>query len=73
MAGRYQGRHELRDMKGGHTQSIEVFWQQSGWFWRGLQTQGITVGPFTKSSQAYENALIAFRLSSPKAGRINYR
>jgi hypothetical protein len=73
MAGRYQGRHELRDMRSGETQSIEVFWQQSVWFWRGLQAQGVAMGPFTTSSQAYDSALLAFRLPAPKDSRISYR
>jgi hypothetical protein len=72
MAGRYQGRHELCDINSGHTQSIEVFWQQSGWFWRGLQAQGVAVGPFTTSSQAYESALVASG-PAPKDSRISCR
>ena len=54
MAGRYQGSHIFNDGVG--HRSIEVFWQDSGWFWRARQKHGFAVGPFITSSEAYQNA-----------------
>src|SRR5262245_35322140 len=58
MAGRYQGCHVLPDGEGGH-RSIEVFWNQAGWFWRPIEggpLEGAANGPFTTSTEAYQNA-----------------
>jgi hypothetical protein len=60
MAGRYQGYHFVRD------RGFEVFWQGfevlgrgQGWFWRPLcRLEAGAVGPFTTSTQAYQNGLI---------------
>jgi hypothetical protein len=58
MAGRYQGCHLLPDGDGGQ-RSIEVFWHQAGWFWR-LRFDGVldgaANGPFTTSTEAFQNA-----------------
>jgi hypothetical protein len=47
---------------------FEVFWQQEGWFWRPLMLtlDGEAVGPFTKSTEAYETAcrLLKRRIAS---------
>jgi hypothetical protein len=57
MAGRYQGFHRLRCKDG--EKCFEVYWQ-NGWFWRpgspGSQPRGEAVGPFTTSTEAYQNA-----------------
>jgi hypothetical protein len=38
--------------------SFEVYWQHEGWFWRPLlRLDGEAVGPFTTTTQAYENAM----------------
>jgi hypothetical protein len=73
MAGRYQGRHVFEKADGKHLQ-FEVFWQQSGWFWR-THNNGLdcdAVGPFTTSTEAYENATTrharAFLLGGAKTG-----
>lgn len=59
MAGRYQGYHLLPDGDGGQ-RSIEVFWHQTGWFWRprfeGGRLNGAANGRFTTSTEAYQNA-----------------
>jgi hypothetical protein len=59
MAGRYQGCHVLPGGDGGQ-RSIEVFWHQAGWFWRprldGRPLDGAANGPFTTSTEAYQNA-----------------
>jgi hypothetical protein len=58
MAGRYEGYHFLRDENEELYLRFEVFWQHSGWFWRPLLTlDGKTVGPFTKSTEAYRHAV----------------
>jgi hypothetical protein len=58
MAGRYQGYHVIRDKLGGGYLGFEVFWHNGGWFWRRMLTLGgEAVGPFTKSTEAYQNAL----------------
>ena len=62
MAGRYQGRHVF--IKDGEHLHVEVFWQQSGWFWRphkGRVPDDDAIGPFTTSTEAYENAKVAQR------------
>jgi len=58
MAGRYQGRHVFRAVDGSRF-SIEVFWDQNGWFWRAHQPNGNVVGPFTTSSEAFRCAKAA--------------
>ena len=65
VAGRYQGRHVLRDMGIGERR-IEVFWQHAGWFWRRVDrpNQGDPVGPFTTSTEAYESAKAALNSRS---------
>jgi hypothetical protein len=58
MAGRYQGRHVFVKENGEHLH-VEVFWQQNGWFWqsyKGRVPKGDVVGPFTRSTEAYEHA-----------------
>jgi hypothetical protein len=55
MAGRYQGSHVLRNVDGDH-RSVEVFWDQHGWFWRPCDPRGGALGPFTTSTEAYESA-----------------
>jgi hypothetical protein len=58
MAGRYQGYHIIRDKNDGDYQGFEVFWQPRGWFWRRMATlDAEAVGPFTKSTDAYQSAL----------------
>jgi hypothetical protein len=58
MAGRYQGFHFLHDDDNERYVGFEVFWQQEGWFWRPLLTlDGEAVGPFTKSTEAYESGM----------------
>jgi len=53
MAGRCEGFYFFCDEYVG----FEVFWQQEGWFWRPLLTlDGEAVGPFTKSTEAYQTA-----------------
>ena len=56
MAGSYAGYHVIRRKY--DELRFEVFWQNEGWFWRPLLTlDGKTVGPFTKSSEAYQSAV----------------
>jgi hypothetical protein len=59
MAGRFQGYHRFRDKDGEEYGSFEVFWQ-SGWFWQprspGSPPDGKAAGPFTTSTEAYQNA-----------------
>jgi hypothetical protein len=56
MAARYEGYHVIR--RKSDELRFEVFWQDEGWFWRPLlQLDGKTVGPFTKSSEAYQSAI----------------
>ena len=58
MAGRYQGYHFVRGEDDEGYLSFEVYWQQEGWFWRRLlRLDGEAVGPFTTTTQAYENAM----------------
>ena len=58
MAGRYQGYHFVRGEGDEGYLSFEVDWQQEGWFWRPLlRLDGEAVGPFTTTTQAYENAM----------------
>ena len=58
MAGRYQGYHIIRGKNDGEYLGFEVFWQHEGWFWRRMLTLGgEAVGPFTKSTEAYQSAL----------------
>jgi len=58
MAGRYQGYQFIRDENDGAHVGFEVYWQHEGWFWRPLLTlDGESVGPFTKSGEAYQSAL----------------
>jgi hypothetical protein len=57
VAGRYQGYHFLHNKNGDASLSFEVFWQHGGWFWRPLcRLDAGAVGPFTTSTQAYQNA-----------------
>ena len=58
MSGRYQGYHFVRGEDDEGYLSFEVYWQQEGWFWRRLlRLDGEAVGPFTTTTQAYENAM----------------
>jgi hypothetical protein len=58
MAGRYEGYHFLRDENEEVDLSFEVFWQHAGWFWRPLlRLKSEAVGPFTKSTEAYQHAV----------------
>jgi hypothetical protein len=58
MAGRYQGYHFIRERNGEGHLGFEVFWHQGGWYWRPiLKLDTKAVGPFTKSTEAYQNAL----------------
>jgi hypothetical protein len=69
MAGRYQGRHVFVKSDGEHLQ-FEVFWQHNGWFWRSHKhcaAVSEAVGPFTTSTQAYENAKDAPRVRAPSS------
>ena len=72
MAGRYQGYHRFRDKDGEEYGNFEVFWHQiGGWFWRprspGFPPEGATaVGPFTTSTEAYQNARSERFIRSPK-------
>jgi hypothetical protein len=74
MAGRYQGYHRFRDKNGEEYGSFEVFWQ-SGWFWRqrspGSPPDGEAVGPFTTSTEAYQNARGEHFIHSRKPHRIS--
>ena len=69
MAGRYQGSHIFDDEFGRGQRSIEVIWQSNGWFWRACQYHGDAVGPFNKSSEAYENAKAAHGLRESVTSR----
>ena len=60
MAGRFQGRHVFVDAHGSQRE-VDVYWHGAGWFWRSLQTRGDAAGPFTTSSEAYEDAKAAGR------------
>jgi len=56
MAGRCEGFYFFSDEYDEYV-GFEVFWQQEGWFWRPLFTlDGEAVGPFTKSTEAYQTA-----------------
>lgn len=56
MAGRCEGFYFFCDEYDEYV-GFEVFWQQEGWFWRPLLTlDGEAVGPFTKSTEAYQTA-----------------
>ena len=54
-----QGYHCLRNGDG--EKYFEIFWQQTGWFWRpgspGSAPEGEAIGPFTTSTEAYQNAM----------------
>jgi hypothetical protein len=67
MAGRYQGRHILTDVDHQHHRTVEVFWSQTGWFWRPCQLPSDAVGPFTTSTEAYQHAKSRC-LTEPAAG-----
>ena len=56
MAGRRQGCHVVSDDGGRGHRSIEIFWQDNGWFWRPNQPHGDAVGPFITSTEAYRHA-----------------
>ena len=60
MAGRYQGNHRFRNEDGKEYESFDVFWQQNGWFWRlcspDCSPDGEAIGPFTTSTEAYQDA-----------------
>jgi hypothetical protein len=68
MAGRYQGFHFLRDDDNERYVGFEVFWQQEGWFWRPLlMLDGEeAIGPFTKSTEAYQNAVASKPRTMPR-------
>ena len=58
MAGRYQGPHTLSDEQG-NQRTVEVFWQDNGWFWRTIDDQpphSQAMGPFITSTEAFEGA-----------------
>jgi hypothetical protein len=58
MAGRYQGYHFIHERNVEGYLGFEVFWRQGGWYWRPmLKLDAKAVGPFTKSTEAYQNAL----------------
>ena len=66
MAGRYQGPHTISDAAG-NQKSVEVFWQDNGWFWRTSDhdfRQGEAAGPFTTSTEAFEGARSTLSSSS---------
>jgi hypothetical protein len=67
VAGRYQGTHVISDQHG-QSRRVEVFWQGDGWFWRQIiedhQTLADPIGPFTKSTEAYESAKLALTAGS---------
>jgi hypothetical protein len=67
MAGRYQGCHLIRDKNGLECGRFDVFWQQDGWYWR--PSDGQAIGPFTTSTQAYQNAS-AYFAHSPRFRNI---
>jgi hypothetical protein len=56
MAGLYQGYHWFPTKTG----SVEVFWRADGWWSRsrapGCPPEGVAVGPFITSTEAYLNA-----------------
>ena len=58
MAGRYHGYHCIHS-EGGE-KYFEIFWQQTGWYWRprspGSAPEGEAIGPFTTSTEAYQDA-----------------
>ena len=71
MAGRYQGYHVVSGEDGRGHQSIKVFWQHNGWFWRPCQPRGDAVGPFITSTAAYEHAMGAILLVAPRRQRMS--
>lgn len=58
MAGRYQGYQRIRNEDG--EEYFEIVWKQNGWFWHlrspGSAPEGETIGPFTTSTEAYQDA-----------------
>jgi hypothetical protein len=68
MAGRYQGYRCLPNGKG--DLGVEVFWQQSGWFWCPRPSEHLpgseAVGPFTTSTEAYHHAREQLASTAPK-------
>ena len=61
----------MRDDDNERYVGFEVFWQQEGWFWRPLLTlDWEAVGPFTKSTEAHQNAVASKPRTRPRPTRL---